>query len=95
VKRARYAAELLVAAGGKGARGYVKRAKVVQDALGDHQDAVLAAAALEDLDRHLHRPAAHMAAAALADVQDARRRAARAAFPKAWKRLDRRARVVA
>src|SRR4051812_41193022 len=42
-KHARYAGELATATGLKGASGYVKRAKKVQDILGEHQDAVVAA----------------------------------------------------
>ena len=81
MKRARYAAELSAAVGVKGTRKYVKRAKEVQDVLGDHQDAVVATAVLRGID-------AGPAVAALVDRQDARRRAARADFTKAWKRFD-------
>jgi CHAD domain-containing protein len=91
VKRGRYAAELADAAGISGMAKYVKRAKTVQDVLGDHQDAVVASAMLLEIDGSLHRPAAHMAVEALQAAYDERRRAARKAFPKAWKRLDKRA----
>jgi CHAD domain-containing protein len=73
-------------------KGYVKRATSVQDILGDHQDAVVAARELASLDRDLARPAAHMAVAELLELQAARRAAARAAFPRAWRKLDKRAR---
>jgi CHAD domain-containing protein len=76
-------------------RGYVKRAKRMQDVLGEHQDAVVAAQAVRELDGQLHRPMAHAAAAALAEAQDARRVAIRGVYRKAWKRLDRRARALA
>ena len=92
VKRARYAAELAAAACAPRMRGYVKRAKELQDVLGDHQDAVVAARELKAMDAELARPAAHLAVAALLDVQAGRRAAARAAFPRAWRRLDKRAR---
>ncbi|MGA8210034.1 MAG: CHAD domain-containing protein, partial [Nocardioidaceae bacterium] len=48
-KRARYAAEPLVAVVGRPARRYVKAVKRVQSALGDHHDAVVAQALLRDL----------------------------------------------
>jgi CHAD domain-containing protein len=67
----------------------------VQDGLGEHQDAVVAAGMLASMDADLERPAAHMAAAALIDAQEQRRAAARAAFPRAWRRLDKRARSLA
>jgi CHAD domain-containing protein len=91
VKRARYAAELAGDLGAGGVKRYVRRAKEVQDVLGDHQDAVVERAQLERLDSDLHRPAAHLAVQALCNLEDERRHAARAAFPKAWKRFDRKA----
>ena len=74
VKRARYAAELAAAIGARGTGKYLKRAKIVQDVLGDHQDAVVAAAVLREV-------GSGPAVAALVARQDARRAAARAAFP--------------
>ncbi len=88
VRRARYAAELAEAAGVSGARRYIKRAKVVQDVLGEHQDAVVAAAALTRIDAELRRPAAHMAAGSLIRNQDVRRAAARAELPRTCRRLN-------
>jgi CHAD domain-containing protein len=85
VKRARYAAELAAATGAKGTGKYLKRAKKVQDVLGDHQDAVVAAMVLREL-------GSGPAVTALVERQDARRATARAAFPKAWKRFDKRGR---
>ena len=85
VKRARYAAELAAAVGVKGTGKYLKQAKAVQDVLGDHQDAVVAAAVLREV-------GSGPAVAALVARQDARRADARAAFPKAWKRFDKRGR---
>jgi CHAD domain-containing protein len=69
-------------------RRYVKRAKAVQDVLGEHQDAAVAAEVLGSVDGDLHRPMAHMAVAALVDVQQSRKHAARRAFRSAWRRLD-------
>jgi CHAD domain-containing protein len=88
VKRARYAAELADDAGVSGAGRYVKRARALQDVLGEHQDAVVAAAALAQLDAELHRPMARMAAGSLIRAQDRRRAASRARLPKHWRRLD-------
>lgn len=89
VKHSRYAAELADAAGIPGMAKYVKRAKDVQDVLGDHQDAVVASEMLAEIDGSLHRPAAHMAVEALRTAYSDRRTAARTAFPRAWRRLDR------
>ncbi|MEV4329393.1 CYTH and CHAD domain-containing protein [Streptomyces sp. NPDC049597] len=48
-KRARYAAEAATRALGRPARRFAKRMKAVQKVLGDHQDSVVARAALRDL----------------------------------------------
>jgi CHAD domain-containing protein len=90
VKRARYAAELAAAVGAKGTGKYLKRAKKVQDVLGDHQDAVVAATVVRRLGAEQADPICRTAANALVKRQDARRAAARASFPKAWKRFDKR-----
>ncbi|MBP0448881.1 CHAD domain-containing protein [Kitasatospora sp. RG8] len=47
-KRARYAGETAVPVAGEAAERYVERMKAVQDVLGEHQDAVVAAAALRE-----------------------------------------------
>ncbi|WP_162002608.1 CHAD domain-containing protein [Streptomyces sp. CB01881] len=47
-KRARYAGETAVPVAGAAAERYVERMKAVQDVLGEHQDAVVAAAALRE-----------------------------------------------
>jgi CHAD domain-containing protein len=70
-KRARYAAELA------GRRKVVKRAKKFQDVLGEHQDAVVAAARLGEL----------AGPQLLIEREESRKTDARAAWPKAWKRL--------
>jgi len=88
VKRARYAAELACDAGVSGSRRYVKRAKAVQDVLGEHQDAVVADAMLEELEPDLRRPIARMAASSLRARQERRREACRSAFPRSWRKLD-------
>jgi CHAD domain-containing protein len=85
VKRARYAAE---AVGGR--KRYVKRAKVLQDILGEHQDAVVAEERIRDLVlrvRGTGRTA--LAAGRLIERQRGRRAEARRAWKKALKRLKR------
>jgi CHAD domain-containing protein len=84
-KRARYAAE----ASGAGKR-YIKRAKSLQDVLGEHQDAAVAEQRIRRLLSRV-RPSRRTALAAgrLIERQRARRAAARREWPKAWKRLDR------
>ena len=73
IKHARYAAELAGAAGMPHAKSYVKRATTLQDLLGDHQDAVVAANELSNMDKDLTRPAAHLAVAELTQLQATRR----------------------
>jgi CHAD domain-containing protein len=83
VKRARYAAE---AAGVSGS--FVKRAKELQEALGEHQDAVVAETSVRELlarARGTGRTA--FAAGRLVERQRIRREHARRAWPAAWKRL--------
>lgn len=95
VKRARYTAELAAAGGARPAARYVKRAKQLQDVLGEHQDAVTLRATLEELAGSADTPAERDAAQALMKLQEGRMRAARRAFPKAWRRLDKRGRELA
>jgi CHAD domain-containing protein len=79
-KRARYAGELA------GREESVKQAKKLQDVLGEHQDAVVAAERLRGLAIHA-TPAQALAAGRLVELEEARRTDARAAWPKAWKKL--------
>jgi len=79
-KRARYAAEL--AGQGK----LVKRAKQLQDVLGEHQDAVVAAERLRGLAAGSAAEQA-LVAGRLVEREEERRVRARAAWPKAWKKL--------
>jgi CHAD domain-containing protein len=79
-KRARYAAELA------GRTTFVKRAKRFQDVLGDHQDAVVAAERLRELAAQAG-PGQALAAGRLIEREEERRTDARAAWPKAWKKL--------
>jgi CHAD domain-containing protein len=82
-KHARYAAE---AVGGESR--FVSRAKDVQDVLGEHQDAVVAEERIRELVAQVRGTGrTALAAGRLIERQRSRRAAARAAWPKAWKRL--------
>ena len=78
-KRARYAAELA------GDDTYVKAAKVLQDVLGEHQDAVVAAGQLRDLATRM--PDTSLAAGRLVEREQARALRGRDDWRSAWKRL--------
>ena len=88
-KRARYAAELAAPATGGAAKRFIDRAKVLQDVLGEHQDAVVAEGAIFDLAARAKSAGASLAAGRIIERQLDRRRRARDAFPKAWRRLGR------
>jgi CHAD domain-containing protein len=81
-KRARYASELA------GHDQVVRRAKEFQDVLGEHQDAAVAEERLRALAAGA-APAEAIAAGRLLEREESRRLAARAAWPAAWKRLER------
>jgi CHAD domain-containing protein len=85
VKRARYAAEEA-----DGSKRYIKRAKALQDVLGEHQDAVVAEARIRELVGRLHGTSrTALAAGRLIERQRIRRLEKRRAWTKAWKRLER------
>jgi CHAD domain-containing protein len=88
-KRARYAAELAEPAAGKAATRFIAAAKAFQDVVGEHQDAVVAEARLRALVALGGGSRAAFAAGRLVERQRARKAAARAAFPAAWRALDR------
>jgi CHAD domain-containing protein len=86
-KRARYAAELAEPELGKAGTRFIDRAKVVQDVIGDHQDACVA----EDRLRALALRGGGktgIAAGRLVERQRLRKRDARRAFPDAWRKLE-------
>jgi CHAD domain-containing protein len=87
-KRARYAAELAEATVGKRATRFVARAKRVQDVIGDHQDAVVAAQRIREALGAVRGSRVAFAAGRIVEREDERRHAARAAFPRAWRRLE-------
>jgi CHAD domain-containing protein len=84
-KRVRYAHEL------SGAKNVVKRAKDLQDVLGEHQDSVVAEERLRALS-HDAPPDQALAAGLLIEHERARRTEARATWPAVWRRLERAAR---
>jgi CHAD domain-containing protein len=84
VKRARYAAELAEPVLGKAGARLLRRAKVVQDLIGEHQDACVAEARIRELAVSGGASAA-LAAGRLIERQQARKQAARAALPDAWR----------
>jgi CHAD domain-containing protein len=90
VKRARYAAELAAPELGRSGERFVAAAKRLQDVLGEHQDAAVAE---EYIVVWAGGDAARLAAAEpLLERERERRRRARAAWPRAWKRLEQRGR---
>jgi CHAD domain-containing protein len=86
LKRARYAAELAAPKGGLRQR-FLADARVLQDLLGEHQDAVVAEQRLRSITVDDVRTAAAFAAGRLAERQRARRERVQERLPAAWKRL--------
>jgi CHAD domain-containing protein len=83
-KRARYAVE---AAGTSST--FVKRAKELQDVLGEHQDAVVAEERIRELLKRVRGSGrTAFAAGRLVERQIARRQAARDAWKPAWRKLE-------
>jgi CHAD domain-containing protein len=80
-KLARYAGELAER------EKFVKQAKVFQDVLGEHQDAVVAAERLRALAAQATQEQA-LAAGRLVQLEETRRAEAREAWPEAWKKLE-------
>lgn len=78
-KHARYAAELASLDGGKAVERYVQALKVLQDTIGEHQDAVVAEARL----RAVARAKSAVAAGRLIESERLRRRRIRAEYPPA------------
>jgi CHAD domain-containing protein len=85
-KRARYAAELV---GSKKAERYLDALKELQDVVGEHPDAVVAAPRLRDA----AAPETAIAAGRLIEREHTRRGKSRAAFPAALERPLRRGRM--
>jgi len=90
LKRARYAAELAAHTAGRSGARFTEQAALLQDILGEHQDAVV-------IEEYLHDnlddgEAAHALGRELLKRQRKRRKHARAAFFDAWPKLERRGR---
>ncbi|MFB6893137.1 CHAD domain-containing protein [Kitasatospora sp. NPDC056327] len=85
-KRARYAGETALPAAGRAAARYVERMKAVQEVLGEHQDAVVASAALREQAGSSREPFGYgvLYGRQLAEAERARR-----ALPEVWKRAAR------
>ncbi|MGW5237820.1 CHAD domain-containing protein [Monashia sp. NPDC004114] len=90
-KRYRYAAESAIPAYGKPAKRLARRAKQVQSTLGEHQDAVVARAALRELGVQAHLSDENgFTYGRLHALEQQRADRAEAEFEKAWRRLPRR-----
>jgi CHAD domain-containing protein len=87
-KRARYAAEAVVPAVGKGPKRFAKAVAHLQDVLGEHQDAVVAGQWLRE---HVPADDGHAAfvAGQLAVLEAAAAQASREEWPAAWKQARR------
>jgi CHAD domain-containing protein len=88
-KRARYAAEAVVPAFGKPARAYAKAITGLQDVLGEHQDAVVAAEWLRRAAATTDDEASAFAAGQLAAVEYRGAERSRKDWPDAWRRASR------
>ncbi len=86
LKRARYAAEL-AAPKGSARKRLLADARVLQNLLGEHQDAVVAEQTLRRASVDDVRTAAAFAAGRIAERQRRRRERVQERFPAAWKRL--------
>jgi CHAD domain-containing protein len=86
LKRARYAAELAAPKAGS-RRRFLADARVLQELLGEHQDAVVAEQRLRSASIHDVRTAAAFAAGRVAERQRLRRARVQERLPAAWKRL--------
>jgi CHAD domain-containing protein len=86
LKRARYAAELVAPKGG-GRKRFLADARILQELLGEHQDAVVAEQRLRKATVEDVRTAAAFAAGRIAERQRARRERVQERLPAAWKRL--------
>jgi len=91
-KRARYAAELAEPEVGRRATRFIRKAKALQDVLGEHQDAVVATLRVRELSARTRSARVALVAGRLIEREQARRLAMRAAFAKQWAKLEKRGR---
>ena len=87
VKRLRYATELAGATSGKPARRVIEAATHMQDLLGAHQDAVVAAEHLRAVGYAFDRTGIAFVAGQLAERERVTQGAIHDRFPAAWKNL--------
>lgn len=87
VKRARYAAELAEGMVGKAAGMFIRRSKIMQDLLGDHQDGVMMESRLRRLLSQVQTPMAALTLGRLIERRCAARRAVREIWKDEWKNL--------
>lgn len=92
-KRARYAAELAQKTMGRAASRFIQQTKRMQDLLGDNQDSLIAENQLRELLPSTRGVKAAFAMGRVVERLRARRRAAWAAFPRAWAKLKKRGRT--
>jgi len=91
VKRTRYAAELAEPSVGSPATRFIRQTMMLQDLLGEHQDAVVSEQRLRRLLGQVSGSVAALSLGRLIERQCERRRRVRAALPKAWAKLQKRA----
>jgi CHAD domain-containing protein len=89
-KRARYAAELVAPDGSRKVRRFLDRAKVFQDLLGGHQDAVVAGQRLRELAGRARGAAGAFVAGRLVERAAARRAKFMTELPRRWRKLEKR-----
>jgi len=88
-KRARYAAEAVAPAFGKPARSFARAVTRLQDVLGEHQDAIIAAEWLRRAAASTDDESTGFAAGQLAAIEHRDAERARRAWPDAWRRANR------
>ena len=86
-KRARYAAELSEFSSGRGAVRFIEQIKLLQDQLGDIQDAVMAEDRLRRFTSKKAGKRSAFLAGQMVERQRQRRRQAKRAFPSIWKQV--------
>ncbi len=91
-KHARYAVELALESTGKSGVRYVRQTRQVQEVLGDHQDGILMEEHLRKLLQTTRSLPTAFVIGQIVERAQARRRQAKALFPREWKKLKKRGR---
>jgi CHAD domain-containing protein len=89
-KQARYAVEAIAPVAGKRAPAHAQRIAALQDVLGDHHDAVVAAAWLRDAAQDIGDPDVAFVAGVMAAAFAADQRRLRSEWRAVWRRAERR-----